>query len=155
MKKILVIEDELAVRENLVELLEAEDFQVFCTDNGFIALSWAQENLPDVILCDVMMPEIDGYQVLKELRQVPVTASIPLIFLTAMADRADMRRGMELGADDYLTKPFTREELLGAIASRLSRHETVIEQYESGRQLALALQQRYKETRAAKDIDEN
>ncbi|WP_013324386.1 response regulator transcription factor [Gloeothece verrucosa] len=134
MKKILVIEDELSVRENLVELLEAEGFQVFSTDNGILALLWAEDNLPDLIICDVMMPEIDGYEVLEGLRQIPMRASIPFIFLTAMADKADIRYGMELGADDYLTKPFTREELLRAITSRLSKYEIALQEYEAQHQ---------------------
>ena len=145
MKKILVIEDELSVRENLVELLEAEDFKVFSTDNGILAVLWTQENTPDLIICDVMMPEINGYEVLEELRQMPMTASIPFIFLTAMSDKDDLRRGMELGADDYLTKPFTREELLGAIASRLSRQEIAMQQYNAERQRAEVLQQQVRE----------
>ncbi len=145
MKKILVIEDELSVRENLVELLEAEDFDVSCTENGFIGALWAQEHLPDLIICDVMMPKVNGYQVLNALRQESMTESIPFIFLTAMADKADMRHGMELGADDYLTKPFTRAELLGAIASRLAKQEIVMKQYKAEHRRVQALQQKLQE----------
>lgn len=140
MTKILIIEDELPVKENLTELLEAEDFEVFSTDNGILGILWAQENLPDLIICDVMMPQINGHEVLDELRQWPITASIPFIFLTAMADKNDIRKGMELGADDYLTKPFTREEVLGAIAARLQRQQSVVEQYQIEHQKAEALQ---------------
>lgn len=145
MKKILVIEDEQPVRANILELLEAEDFEVIGAENGFIGAIWAQENLPDLIICDVMMPEVDGYEVLSALRQDQITAAIPFIFLTAMADKADIRQGMELGADDYLTKPFTRDELLGAIASRFTKHEAVMQQYNAEYQRAEALQKRVQE----------
>ena len=145
MKKILVIEDEAPIRQNITELLEAEEYDVFCTDNGIIGALWAQENEPDLIICDIMMPEIDGYEVLKELRKVPSTLLTPFIFLTAMADKNDMRYGMELGADDYLTKPFTLEELLGAIESRLARHEIMMQRYKNERQRAEALQTKLEE----------
>lgn len=141
MTKILIIEDELPVKENLTELLEAEDFEVFSTDNGILGILWAQDNIPDLIICDVMMPQINGYEVLEELRQWPITATIPFIFLTAMADKIDVRKGMELGADDYLTKPFTREEVLGAIAARLERQESIMNQYKQEHQKAENLQQ--------------
>ncbi|MCT7980079.1 hybrid sensor histidine kinase/response regulator [Laspinema olomoucense] len=121
MKKILVIEDETGVRENLLDLLEAEDFDAIAAENGREGIELAKEKLPDLILCDVMMPEIDGYGVLTELRQDPATAIIPFIFLTAKAAKGDTRQGMELGADDYLTKPFSREEILAAISTRLQK----------------------------------
>ncbi|MBW4572749.1 MAG: EAL domain-containing response regulator [Tolypothrix carrinoi HA7290-LM1] len=124
MTKILVIEDEKAVRENLLELLEAEDFQTVAAANGRIGLELASVENPDLILCDMMMPEIDGYGVLATLRQDPVTATIPFIFLTAKSSRSDFRHGMNLGADDYLTKPFTRAELLSAIGGRLNKQAT-------------------------------
>lgn len=103
MTKILVIEDEQGVRENLLEILEAENFDTIGAENGHVGITWAWEHRPDLIICDVMMPELDGYEVLKLLRQDPVTETIPFIFLTAKADKADLRQGMELGADDYLT----------------------------------------------------
>jgi EAL domain-containing protein (putative c-di-GMP-specific phosphodiesterase class I)/ActR/RegA family two-component response regulator len=121
MTKILVIEDETAVRENLLELLEAEDFETIGATNGKKGLELAYSELPDLILCDMMMPEIDGYGVLTALREEHVTTAIPFIFLTAKASRVDFRQGMDLGADDYLTKPFTRAELLSAILSRLEK----------------------------------
>lgn len=133
MKKILVIEDEPDVRANIIELLEAEEFNVVGAENGFFGALWAQEYLPDLIICDIRMPELNGYDVLTALCQDSVTATIAFIFLTANADRSDMRRGMELGADDYLTKPFTRAELLNAIASRFAKHEVVMQQYNSKR----------------------
>lgn len=123
MTKILLIEDETSVRENLIDLLEAEDYEVVCTENGFLGLLWAFEHLPDLIICDVMMPEINGHEVLRALRQDPATAKIPYIFLTALSEKNDIRQGMELGADDYLTKPYTRSDLLNAISVRLARRE--------------------------------
>jgi two-component system, OmpR family, alkaline phosphatase synthesis response regulator PhoP len=123
MVQILVIEDELAVRENIVDLLEAEDYKVITTENGFMGLIWASEHQPDLIISDVMMPEIDGHDILRALRQSPITAEIPFIFLTALSDKSDIRHGMNLGADDYLTKPYARVDLLNAIASRLEKNQ--------------------------------
>jgi two-component system, sensor histidine kinase and response regulator len=128
---ILVIEDQPNVRENIVELLDAENFEVLAAEDGMEGVNLAQENHPDLILCDVMMPELDGYDVLNRLRQDPETAMIPFIFLTAKAATKDMRQGMNLGADDYLTKPFNRAELLQAISSRLARQQTFAQQTES------------------------
>ncbi len=142
MTKILIIEDEKNIRHNITELLKAEGYDVFCTDNGIIGTLWAQEKNPDLIICDIMMPEIDGYEVLKELRNLPGTELTPFIFLTAMADKSDIRHGMELGADDYLTKPFTLEEILGAIESRLARQKITMQQYNSEQRRAEALQKK-------------
>ncbi|NEO98415.1 MAG: response regulator [Symploca sp. SIO2E9] len=128
MKKILVIEDEESVRENLMELLEAEEFEVFGAADGLAGINAAQQHQPDLILCDVMMPKADGFEVLDILRQESITAMIPFIFLTARADKADLRRGMEMGADDYITKPFTLTELLKAISIRLQKNAS-LEQY--------------------------
>jgi two-component system, OmpR family, alkaline phosphatase synthesis response regulator PhoP len=125
MAQILVIEDELAVRENIVDLLEAENYKVVATENGFIGLIWASEHLPDLIISDVMMPEIDGHDILRALRQNPITATIPFIFLTALSDKNDIRSGMDLGADDYLTKPYARAELLNATASRIEKSKLI------------------------------
>ncbi len=130
MTKILVIEDEQLVRENILDLLEAEGFEGIGAENGHVGVTWAWDCKPDLIICDVMMPELDGYDVLKLLRKEPVTATIPFIFLTAKADKADFRQGMQLGADDYLTKPFTSAELLGAISTRLERKAAVARQSE-------------------------
>lgn len=129
MKKILLIEDEENVRENILELLEAAGFEVIEAKNGYIGIDLAKAREPDLILCDVMMPEIDGFGVLTALRQDSVMASIPFIFLTAKATKTDFRQGMEMGADDYITKPFTRAELLGAIASRLKKQAAVQQRY--------------------------
>ncbi|MDP5338218.1 MAG: EAL domain-containing response regulator, partial [Nodularia sp. (in: cyanobacteria)] len=125
MTKILVIEDEESVRENLLDLLESENFETITAANGAIGINLAISVMPDLILCDMMMPEMDGYGVLKVLRQEPLTATIPFIFLTAKSAKADFRQGMDMGADDYLTKPFTRAELLGAIINRLERQATL------------------------------
>ena len=145
MTKILVIEDELFVRENIVDLLEAEDFEVFSTENGILGILWAQENIPDLVICDVMMPEMSGHDVLAEMRELPETTLIPFIFLTAMADKGDIRHGMELGADDYLTKPFTRDELLNAIDSRLLKQAKLMKQYYDEHQRTKVLEQKIKE----------
>jgi diguanylate cyclase len=138
MAKILVIEDEELVRANLVDLLELENFEVFEAENGKVGVSLAQQHLPDLILCDVAMPELDGYAVLEQLRQIPTTAGIPLIFLTARATPADFRQGMRLGADDYLTKPFTQAELLDAIATRLAKHAAITQPYTEALEQATA-----------------
>ncbi|WP_414579545.1 response regulator [Anabaena sp. CCY 9402-a] len=125
MPKVLVIEDDINVRQNILELLENEGFNLHEAENGQIGVQLAQAEMPDLILCDVMMPELDGYGVLKALRQNPTTAMIPLIFLTAKSDKTDFRQGMEMGADDYIVKPFTRAELLAAIACRLAKQTTI------------------------------
>ena len=122
MKKILVIEDEAETRENLVLMLEMEGFKPFSAPNGRLGVATARRELPDVILCDVSMPEMDGYGVLENLRADSSTVSIPFIFLTAKGDKKDLRTGMNLGADDYLTKPASAEEVLSAINARLDRH---------------------------------
>lgn len=145
MTKILVIEDELFVRENIVDLLEAEDFEVFSTENGILGILWAQQNTPDLVICDVMMPEINGHDVLAEMRELPETTLTPFIFLTAMADKGDIRQGMDLGADDYLTKPFTRDELLNAISTRLLKQATLMKEYHQEHQRAKVLEQKVKE----------
>ncbi len=123
MKKILVIEDTPEIRENLAEILELDGYQVFEAENGKVGVQLAQQEMPDLIICDVMMPELDGFGVLKILDKKPETATIPFIFLTAKADKADIRKGMNLGADDYITKPFDDVELMEAIEMRLKKSE--------------------------------
>ena len=125
MAKILVIEDEEAIRENILELLEAENFESMGAANGKIGIKMAIAQIPDLILCDMMMPEIDGHGVLKALRSEPITATIPFVFLTAKAEKTDIRLGMELGADDYITKPCTPQELLKAVVIRLEKHKAI------------------------------
>lgn len=129
MPKILVIEDERSIRNNLVKLLSAEGFQTISADNGRSGMELALIEQPDVIICDVLMPELDGYGVLKALQQNPATATIPFIFLTAKTERSDWRQAMALGADDYLTKPFSRAELLDAIASRLQKQASLTQRH--------------------------
>jgi CRP/FNR family transcriptional regulator, polysaccharide utilization system transcription regulator len=123
MKKILIIEDNTDIRENLQEILELADYQTFIAENGKIGVEVAERELPNLILCDVMMPVLDGYGVLKILNKKPQTADIPFIFLTAKAERTDFRYGMNLGADDYITKPFETNELLETIELRLKKYE--------------------------------
>lgn len=118
---ILVIEDETDTRHLFLDILESEGFETIGAENGVSGIQQAQKHLPDLIICDIVMPDMDGYDVLNALRQDPLTAIIPFIFLTGSNDKAAVRKGMELGADDYLTKPSTIEELLRAIAIRLEK----------------------------------
>jgi diguanylate cyclase (GGDEF)-like protein len=119
--KIVVAEDEDAIRENLARMLRIEGFEVAAAANGKEALALVREHLPALILSDVMMPVLDGHGLLQAVRDDPLTSSIPFVFLTARADRSDLRTGMNLGADDYLVKPFQRDELLAAVRARLAR----------------------------------
>jgi two-component system sensor histidine kinase/response regulator len=121
MAKILVVEDEESIRISVADLLEIQGHQIIEAENGLLGVQLASEQLPDLVVCDIMMPLMDGYDVLHLLRRTPTTAGIPFIFLTAKADRGDRRLGMDLGADDYLTKPFTPGELIGAVQGRLDR----------------------------------
>ncbi len=121
MKRILVIEDEPEMRRNLLTILRLENFAAFGAENGTAGLDQARRIRPDLILCDVMMPGLDGYSVLNALRAESHTATIPFIFLTARGEKPDVRAGMNLGADDYLTKPVAKVDLLQAIRARLKR----------------------------------
>lgn len=123
MKKILVIEDEPEMRRNITTILRLEKFHPVSAENGRVGVELARKEKPDLILCDVMMPELDGYGVLQSLRNDTDTAAIPFIFLTAKGEREDLRSGMNFGADDYLTKPVPKVELLKAIVARLQRSE--------------------------------
>ncbi len=123
MKKILIVEDNAAVRENLEEILELSEYDVTTAENGKRGIELAKRVKPDLIICDIMMPDLDGYGVLRLLSKKPETASIPFIFLTAKAEKSDMRKGMNLGADDYITKPFEEDDLLQAIETRLKKNE--------------------------------
>ncbi|MBL8011915.1 MAG: response regulator, partial [Flavobacteriales bacterium] len=118
MKTILLIEDDSDVRENTAEILELANYRVLKAENGRRGVEMARKEQPDLVLCDIMMPELDGYGVLHLLGRDPATAEVPFIFLTAKAERSEVRKGMELGADDYLTKPFDESELLNAIEGR-------------------------------------
>ncbi|WP_442948886.1 response regulator transcription factor [Nostoc sp.] len=123
--KILVIEDDNVTRNLYLKGLEAKGFNTIGADNGLAGIQQAQKRIPDLVICDITMPDMDGYSVLTTLRQDPVTAIIPFIFLTGSSSRADVRKAMELGADDYLSKPSTLDELLRAITTRLQKQATL------------------------------
>ncbi|HWV75199.1 MAG TPA: response regulator [Pseudosphingobacterium sp.] len=123
MKTVLIIEDNDDIREGTTEILEMAGFKVFEAVDGKLGVDQALKHKPNIILCDIMMPNLDGYGVLFLLGKHPETANIPFIFLTAKAERADMRKAMEMGADDYLTKPFDDVELLNAIETRLKKKD--------------------------------
>lgn len=129
MTRILVIEDEINLCENVVDILEMEGFEILYAYDGGEGIDLALTHLPDLILCDIMMPVTDGYQVLMALRENPATALIPFVFLTAKADRPSIRHGMELGADDYLTKPFAAQDLVRAVTTRIEKHQAMIHHY--------------------------
>lgn len=128
MKKILIIEDEVETKNLFLKGLKAEGFHATSAENGRVGLQYAQEHVPDLIICGVMVPELNGYRILTTLRKNPTTAIIPFIFVSAKVTRTDLRRGMELGASDYLTKPCTLEELLRAITTQLNK-QTVLQQW--------------------------
>lgn len=123
MNKILVIEDEVFIRDNLIELLEIEGFEALGAEDGKQGLKLAQQQHPDLILCDVMMPELDGFAVLEKLRQDPITTQIPFMFLTASADRNNLKKIRELGINDYILKPFNVDKFMALIEDRLGRPE--------------------------------
>jgi DNA-binding response OmpR family regulator len=120
-QKILIIEDEDTIRENIGDMLRADNFIVIEAEDGRIGVQMALAENPNLIICDVMMPEVDGYDVIEEIMTHATTNLIPFIFLTAKTTKEDLRKGMDLGADDYLTKPFTRKELLDAVNTRLAK----------------------------------
>lgn len=122
-KTILLIEDNLEMRENTAEIMELASYSVITAVNGKEGVSMAKKHNPDLIICDIMMPEMDGYGVLYILSKDPTTCAIPFVFLTAKAEKSELRKGMNLGADDYVTKPFEEMELLSVIESRLERNE--------------------------------
>jgi DNA-binding response OmpR family regulator len=121
MKRILIIEDELEMLRNLTTILRLENFRPLPAENGHVGVDLAKKQKPDLILCDVMMPGLDGYGVISALRADAETATIPVIFLTAKAEKLDVCAGMNVGADDYITKPVAKADLLSAIRSRLER----------------------------------
>ncbi len=134
MKKILLIEDNSNIRENTAEILELASYTVLSAENGKIGVELAIQEVPDLIICDIMMPVLDGYGVLHMLQKNPSTKHIPFIFLTAKTERADFRKGMELGADDYITKPFDGTELMNAVESRLKKVDLLKEVFTEGLQ---------------------
>ena len=127
----LVIEDNKSVRENIEEILELGGYKVSTAANGKIGVEKALKEIPDIVICDIMMPELDGYGVLHLLSKNQKTSAIPFIFLTAKADRSDFRKGMEMGADDYIAKPFDDTELLNAIEMRLKKTDLLKKEFES------------------------
>ena len=133
MKNILLIEDDKALRENTEELLDLAGYSVNTAPNGKIGIQLAKEILPDIIICDIMMPEVDGYGVLKEIYTSELTKHIPFIFLSAKTEHKEIRKGMDLGADDYLTKPFEEEDLISAIESRLAKYEILKKRSENSK----------------------
>lgn len=122
MKKIFVIEDDETLRENLLSLLEVEGFETHFSETGKEGIELIKEVLPDLILCDIMLPDTDGYQIISELKIYPQTRNIPFVFLTARAEMKDLRSGMNLGADDYLTKPYDANELINVVNTRIAQH---------------------------------
>ena len=133
MPKVLVIEDEKNVRNNLKYILTNENYEVLLANGGKEGIELAKKHIPDIIICDIMMPRFNGYQVLVELRAVPETALIPFIFLTAKGGEMDLRKGMNLGADDYIVKPFKIDQLLESIKTRLEKRRQISKQIEQFR----------------------
>jgi len=129
MKKILIIEDDDTIADVIYKILTKEGFEVIKAEDGLIGVQSAITHIPDLIICDIMMPNLDGYGVLNQIRKTPATETIPLIFLTAKAAKIDLRKGMELGADDYLTKPFTRDDLLRAVNARIQKKISLQQHY--------------------------
>ena len=140
MEKILVIEDELLILESIIELLQDEGYECLKAVDGEEGIEIAKDETPDLIICDIQMPGLNGYEVLQHLRANPRTSTIPFIFLSAMVDKSDLRKGMILGADDYLTKPFQPEELISSVKTRLEKHMAITKRMDVLRDsIALAL----------------
>ncbi len=129
MHTILIIEDEPQIRKNIEQILNLAGFSTITAEDGCQGLQMAEEHRPDMIICDVMMPHLDGYGLIKILRQQPATAEIPFIFLTAKTEHSNVREGMGLGADDYLTKPFQVDELLQVVSTQLEKRQKIIQRY--------------------------
>lgn len=153
MVKILIVEDEEAIRTSLVDMLELADHEVLVADDGDVGLQRAQENIPDLIISDIMMPNMDGYALFEAIKSDLTTAHIPFIFLTALASYDDVREGMNLGADDYLTKPFNYKQLMTAVNARLNKH--ALEEQTRLRQFAQRLvdSQEHERTQLARDLE--
>jgi CRP/FNR family transcriptional regulator, cyclic AMP receptor protein len=132
LKKILLIEDNAEIRENTAEILELANYEVITAPDGKKGIEIALQTKPDLIVCDIMMPVLDGYGVLHTLHKNDATRNIPFIFLTAKTERLDLRKGMEMGADDYITKPFSGTELLSAIEGRLKKIDLLKQEFGSG-----------------------
>lgn len=135
---VLIIEDEQAIREIFIDCLTVEGFDAIGADNGLSGIQLAQQHLPSLVICDILMPELDGYSVLSRLRENAATALIPVVFLTAMCSQEEIRRGMQLGADDYLTKPSTVKDLLEAVAAQIEKRELLQRCFEAQAQKPIA-----------------
>ena len=155
MRSILLIEDNDELRENTAEILELANYKVTAAANGKLGIQAALQQKPDLIICDVMMPELDGYGVLHLVNKNTELSAIPFIFLTAKSERSDLRKGMEMGADDYITKPFTDIELLNAVESRFKKNDLVKNSYTADEQGINNLLQDVKGLAALDDLREN
>ncbi|MCG6188863.1 response regulator transcription factor [Maribellus maritimus] len=129
MRKILIIEDEIELLDEVAYILKQEGFDVLKASDGIVGFDLAKDKIPDLVLCDVLLPQMDGFQVIREFKRHEVLASKPFIFISALSEREERRKGMEEGADDYLTKPFTREELLKAIDVRINKYEQMYSKF--------------------------
>ena len=129
--KILIIDDFEPLLEEVAEFLTFEGYKTYAAKDGAEGIQMAVEHVPDLIICDIEMPKLNGYQVYKSLEQIPLTASVPVIFLTARAQAEDFRTGLKLGVDDYITKPFELDELLLSINKRLEKHNRLKKHHEN------------------------
>lgn len=155
MKTILIIEDNTDMRENTAEILELARYSVLTAVNGKEGVKLAQTQNPDLIICDIMMPELDGYGVLHMLSKDVSTAGIPFIFLSAKAEKGDLRKGMSLGADDYLTKPFENTELLNVVELRLKKSENLRREFTRNAQGLSEFYQEAKGSDLLRELSEN
>ncbi len=152
MQHLLLIEDNNEIRENTAEILELAGYKVQTAENGKVGVAMALQQKPDLIICDIMMPVLDGYGVLHLLNKNPELTGIPFIFLTAKAERSDFRKGMEMGADDYITKPFSDIELLNAVESRLKKTELLAKNYNADADGMYQMLQEFKGKDALKEL---
>jgi CheY-like chemotaxis protein/CRP-like cAMP-binding protein len=155
MKSVLVIDDNQDIRENTAEIMELAGYKTFTAENGKKGVELAIKEKPDIIICDIMMPELDGYGVLHLLRKNQDTQNIPFIFLTARTERSDFRKGMEMGADDFVTKPFEEIELLNAVEIRLKKAEVMQQQYKPTAQGVQQFLKDVKDTGILSKLSEN
>ena len=155
MKKILLIEDNYDIRHNTAEILELSNYKVLVAENGKIGVEMAMEFTPDLIICDIMMPVLDGYGVLHAVHKNESIKNTPFIFLTAKTERSDFRKGMELGADDFVTKPFSGTELLNAVDSRLNKIDLLKKELSSGSEFAQHLMTVSEDRNALQSLTDN
>lgn len=154
MAKILVIEDERPVRNNIIDLLKVEGYDAIGAENGKVGLQLIKEQAFDLVICDVLMPKMDGFELLRTLTQEQPTETLPFIFVTAKTERSDLRQGMELGAYDYITKPFTRSELLAAVTAQLKKRNLMQQQYLSACEQISLLRQKIRDLQQLTDAKE-